>query len=133
MAMQCKSYIKAVSYMVPEKGLDMRYMHGYCTAIFEGEGHMKKTVKKARSILACCEEIYKVMRRNKVGRATLSSEYFRELVDRSRIEDAFLSSFNKIAIQEFDFAVMRVSRTKYMSFRTTDKFVDEDPYKPEDE
>lgn len=87
----------------------------------------------ANSLSTCCETINKLMRNNKAARGTLTGEFFREIVDRQRIENTFLESLNNHAMEYFQFGIVKLDPSRYLVFRTSDKFFKDDPYKPEDE
>jgi len=80
-----------------------------------------------KPICACCDELSRLMREHRFQRATISIEYFRGIVQRQRIEGTFLESLNDMAIAEYDIAIIRVSRTKFIVVRTSDKYFKDDP------
>ena len=87
----------------------------------------------ANSLSTCCEAIHQLMRSNRRARGTLTGEFFREIVDRQRIEANFLEQLDIYAKENFKFGIVKLDRSRYLVFRTSDKFFREDPYKPEDE
>lgn len=87
----------------------------------------------ANSINVCCEKIHILMRNNRIARGTLTGEFFRDIVDRQRIENSFLDMLNEYAIENYQFGIIKLNSSRYLVFRTSDKFFKEDPYKPEDE
>ncbi|MGO8942444.1 MAG: hypothetical protein ACLQJ7_02050 [Syntrophobacteraceae bacterium] len=81
-----------------------------------------------KSIPASARKLAKILNQKK--RATITAEWFRELVGRHRIEDSFLLSLNSHSIEYHSIAVNRVGQSKFLLSSTIDRYLDEDPYAP---
>jgi len=81
----------------------------------------------------CCTTIWDLLRKNKLSRATISAEFFRQIVERQRLETVFITALNDLAMQQYRFGVIKLDPFRFLVFKTTDKYLKEDPYAPTDE
>ncbi len=87
----------------------------------------------AKSIHFCAKTLHLLMRKHKRARATLTADFFREIVDRSRIEESFIDALNEYAIDTYQLAIVKLTRSKYLLARTYDRYFVEDEHVWEDE
>ena len=81
-----------------------------------------------KSVKECCITIRELLRSNHYARATISIDFFREIVDRHRIEKTFIETLNNYAQEHYRFGMVRLDSLRFMVFRTTDKYFKEDPH-----
>ena len=82
----------------------------------------------ANSIRSCAKTLHKLMLNDKKARATMTGDYFREIVDRSRIEESFLTTLNEYTIDAYKLVVVKLSRSKFLLARTYDRYLGDDKY-----
>jgi hypothetical protein len=87
----------------------------------------------AKSLKDCCSTIRELFKSNKTSRATISVDFFRDIVDRHRIEGVFIAALNRHAMENFKFGIMKLDPYRYMVFKTTDKYFKEDSYVTDDD
>ena len=87
----------------------------------------------ARPISKCARNLQNLLRKNGWKRGTISADYFRELVGRSRIEESFWKRLDEYCIEYHAFAVVRVDYSKFVLVRLSDRYFPEDPYEPSEE
>ena len=75
-----------------------------------------------------CEEITGLMKRNGTSRATITREFFLQIIDRTRIEDSFWENLNKIGKDGYHVVFVEIKRSTILAVRTWDRYLPEDPF-----
>lgn len=81
-----------------------------------------------KSIKRCADDLAGLLSRK--PRVTLSAGFFRETVDRTRIEGTFLDQLYDYCLDNKSLVVIKITDEKYLLVKTTDRYLPQDPYKP---
>ena len=93
-------------------------------------GSQRKGVGMALPIKACAQSLMELLKESGWKTGLLSDDYFREVVKRKRIEEAFIAQLNSHCIDFFGFAILRISPSRYMLASVSERYFPQDPYKP---
>ena len=89
-----------------------------------------------KNLRQCAENLDKLLREQKKGRIAITWTYLCQLTGRAKIETAFIDNLNEFCRDKenrFELALYRVDSRSFILFRTTLKFLENDPGLPDDE